>query len=172
MGMCNQACDKSKYEMVREFHKAFDIVMPNRPTPMNIDQVMARLGFTGEEMVEIIHATTGNNVDFKKYFDDLIRRLEDAYNKQLQKPYPDNVLTAQVDGFLDINYFNHGDFTLLGVNPDEPFKIVHNANMGKLYPDGKPRYNDQGKVIKPDDWIAPEPQLEAEIMRQFEEQLD
>ena len=43
------------------------------------------------------------------------------------------------------------------------FEAVHNANMAKLWPDGKPHYDETGKVKKPEGWSEhrPEPILEA-----------
>jgi predicted HAD superfamily Cof-like phosphohydrolase len=42
--------------------------------------------------------------------------------------------------------------------------------MAKLFPDGKPRYRESdGKIIKPDGWVAPEPKLKSEIERQKEQ---
>ncbi|MWO10827.1 HAD family hydrolase, partial [Escherichia coli] len=51
------------------------------------------------------------------------------------------------------------------------FEIVHQANMGKLFPDGKPHYHPvTNKVLKPDNWeeqCAPEPKIAKEIQRQI-----
>ena len=41
--------------------------------------------------------------------------------------------------------------------------------MAKLFPDGKPRFREGGKILKPEGWQAPEPQLRAEIERQRQE---
>lgn len=43
------------------------------------------------------------------------------------------------------------------------FEAVHEANMQKLWPDGKPHYNESNKVIKPEGWekFTPEPIIEA-----------
>jgi predicted HAD superfamily Cof-like phosphohydrolase len=58
----------------------------------------------------------------------------------------------------------------MGVRPEELFRIVHEANMSKLWEDGKPRYRESdGKVIKPPTWQAPEPLLSKEIARQQSE---
>ena len=44
----------------------------------------------------------------------------------------------------------------------EIFAIVHDANMAKLWPDGKPRYRESdGKVAKPEGWIPPEARIRA-----------
>ena len=79
-------------------------------------------------------------------------------------------LIAEVDALTDLLYFTYGSFALIGVDPQPIFEIVHRANMGKLFPDGKPRYHPvTNKVMKPEDWqqkYAPEPLIKEEIDRQ------
>lgn len=83
----------------------------------------------------------------------------------------EDILVGQVDALTDTNYFVYGSFVLLGIEPDPLFDIVHQANMGKLFPDGKPHYREgDKKVMKPDNWeadYAPEPKIQAEIKRQI-----
>ncbi len=71
-----------------------------------------------------------------------------------------------------MNYVRHAIFiyskaslTLseMGLNVENLFTIVHRANMKKLY-NGKPKYKNN-KIIKPKDWIAPEPMLEHEMIK-------
>ena len=50
-------------------------------------------------------------------------------------------MIEQVDALTDILYFTYGSFSLLGVDPTNIFDIVHQANMGKLFPDGQPHYH-------------------------------
>ena len=42
-----------------------------------------------------------------------------------------------------------------GINLDKCFKEVQRANMSKLGKDGKPIYNDRGKVMKGPNYLAP-----------------
>jgi len=80
----------------------------------------------------------------------------------------DNVID-QSDALCDMLYFILGTAVECGVDLEPVFDIVQNANMAKLFPDGKPRYRElDNKVIKPEGWEAPEPQIEAEIKRQME----
>lgn len=75
-------------------------------------------------------------------------------------------LVDQVDALVDLLYFAFGTLVQMGVDPEEAFNIVHSANMTKLWPDGKPRYRESdGKVIKPDGWVAPEAKL-AELFKE------
>ena len=55
----------------------------------------------------------------------------------------------------------------MGIEPDNLFQIVQEANMSKLWPDGKPHYNEDGKTIKPSTWVDPHNRLRKEIERQY-----
>ncbi len=70
----------------------------------------------------------------------------------------------QADAMIDVMYFALGTLVEMSLEPDELFAIVQRANMAKLFPDGKPHYNPKdGKVIKPEGWQDPTPQLRAYI---------
>lgn len=160
--------DKTKYEMVQDFHRSFSCPMADSPTPMNKEMVLNRLGFLAEEMIEILHVTSKTDFEFSEMLGELYLRMEDSYSKQLTKERSEDVLTGQFDGFLDIDYFNHGNYTILGVDPEVPYKLVHTANMNKLWEDGRPRYNElTGKIIKPPHWTAPDEAIKQEIQRQI-----
>ena len=68
-------------------------------------------------------------------------------------------IAEQADAMIDTIYFAVGTMVEMGVKPQELFEIVQNANMAKLWPDGKPHYNEINKVIKPEGWEDPEPKL-------------
>lgn len=77
-------------------------------------------------------------------------------------------IVEQADAMIDVIYFALGTLVEMGVEPDKLFKIVQDANMSKLWPDGKPHYNEEGKTIKPSTWIDPHEKLKEEIRRQYE----
>lgn len=72
-------------------------------------------------------------------------------------------IADQADAMIDTIYFAVGTLVEMGVQPQELFEIVQAANMAKLWPDGKPHYNEHNKVIKPEGWEDPEPKLIAAI---------
>jgi energy-coupling factor transport system permease protein len=136
---------------------------------MPTEMAIARTNWTAEELVEFLYATANNDVEaFRKMVDGLLTSIINTESKILQKGEPvEDVLVAQADALTDVNYFVQGSFVLLGVDPQPLFDIVQDANMAKLFPDGKPRYRESdGKIIKPDGWVAPEPKLKSEIERQ------
>lgn len=76
----------------------------------------------------------------------------------------------QADALIDAMYFCLGTLVEMGIKPDGLFEIVQEANMSKLFPDGKPRYREgDGKVLKPEGWEPPEPKLKEEVERQERE---
>jgi hypothetical protein len=78
-------------------------------------------------------------------------------------------LVGQVDGYLDVIVFALGGLVECGVAPGKLYSIVMDSQFAKLWPDGKPRVREHdGKWIKPEGWVAPEPLLEAEINKQIE----
>ena len=70
------------------------------------------------------------------------------------------------DGIADVIYIALGHAVEAGIDIDKIFKIVQDANMAKLGPDGKPVYKDDNKIGKPEGWEAPEPKIVAELERQ------
>jgi len=77
-------------------------------------------------------------------------------------------IVDQADAMIDLIYLAIGTLVELGVKPERLFEIVHNANMSKLWPDGKPHTNPEtGKIIKPPTFVRPEPLLQTEIDKQI-----
>ena len=60
------------------------------------------------------------------------------------------------DALTDILYVTYGAGHAFGINLDKCFEEVQNSNMSKLGPDGKPIYNEQGKVMKGPDYFKPD----------------
>lgn len=77
-------------------------------------------------------------------------------------------IVEQADAMIDLIYFALGTLVEMGIEPDNLFSIVHEANMSKLWPDGKPHYNSEGKTVKPLSWEDPHDKLKGEILKQYE----
>jgi predicted HAD superfamily Cof-like phosphohydrolase len=96
------------------------------------------------------------------------RRRAAWIEEEAQELREATTIEAQADAFIDVIYFAVGGLVNLGVRPGPLWDIVQNANMAKLWPDGRPRHRQSdGKVIKPEGWEDPGPKLEAEIRRQL-----
>ena len=60
------------------------------------------------------------------------------------------------DALTDILYVTYGAGHAFGIDLDKCFQEVQNSNMSKLGKDGKPIYNEKGKVMKGPDYFEPE----------------
>ena len=60
------------------------------------------------------------------------------------------------DALTDILYVTYGAGHAFGINLDKCFEEVQNSNMSKLGSDGKPIYNDKGKVMKGPNYFTPD----------------
>ena len=59
------------------------------------------------------------------------------------------------DALTDILYVTYGAGHAFGIDLDKCFKEVQNSNMSKLGQDGKPIYNEKGKVMKGPNYFKP-----------------
>ena len=115
---------------------------------------------TNFEKVGLFMKTFGQEVKVKASFSsdkinklrvDLIEEeleeLKDAINKK--------DLQETIDALTDILYVTYGAGHAFGVNLDKCFEEVQNSNMSKLGDDGKPIFNENGKVMKGPNYFKP-----------------
>ena len=81
----------------------------------------------------------------------LIKEELDEFKQALDN----NDLLEVADALTDILYVTYGAGHAFGIDLDACFKEVQNSNMSKLGLDGKPIYNDQGKVMKGPNYFKP-----------------
>ena len=60
------------------------------------------------------------------------------------------------DALTDILYVTYGAGHSFGINLDDCFNEVQRSNMSKLGSDGKPIYNESGKVMKGPNYFKPD----------------
>ena len=65
-------------------------------------------------------------------------------------------LKEVADSLTDILYVTYGAGHAFGINLDKCFEEVQKSNMSKLGEDGKPIYNEQGKVMKGPKYFKPD----------------
>ena len=76
--------------------------------------------------------------------------------EELREAIDNKDITEVADALADILYVTYGAGHAFGVNLDKCFKEVQNSNMSKLGADGKPIYNDKGKVLKGPNYFKPD----------------
>ena len=65
-------------------------------------------------------------------------------------------LLEVADALTDILYVTYGAGHAFGIDLDKCFQEVQNSNMSKLDENGKPIYNDSGKVMKGPNYFKPD----------------
>lgn len=163
-----------QFQAVQDFHRLMDGEVPECPKAFTYQELLHRVDFKLEELLEMVHGTA----ESQEAFEDGVVALHLALDKAAQKirSKQDNQETApslvnQVDALVDLLYLTYGSFVLMGVDPEPFFEIVHRANMGKIWPDGKAHHDPvTHKVLKPPHWeeeFAPEPKIREELERQL-----
>ena len=116
----------SNFSKVRIFMKTFGQEVKDKPS-FNTDKInKLRIDLIKEELEELIEAM--NNRD----------------------------LLEVADALTDILYVTYGAGHAFGIDLDKCFEEVQNSNMSKLNENGKPIYNESGKVMKGPNYFKPD----------------
>ena len=115
----------SNFEDVKTFMKTFGQIVRTKPQFPNEDTMQLRYDLIKEELNELEQAMKAKD------------------------------LKEVADALTDILYVTYGASCAYGIDLDKCFKEVQRANMSKLGKDGKPIYNEKGKVMKGSNYIEP-----------------
>jgi len=115
---------------------------------------------TNFEKVKTFMETFGQEVKSKPSFssekiNDLRYNLIKEELDELKQAIDGKDLLEVADALTDILYVTYGAGHAFGINLDNCFNEVQNSNMSKLGTDGKPIYNDSGKVMKGPNYYKP-----------------
>ena len=115
----------SNFDSVKKFMKTFG------------QEVKEKAGFPNEKITSLRY--------------DLIKEELDEFKEALDK----KDLKEVADALTDILYVTYGAGHAFGIDSDKCFEEVQNSNMSKLGEDGKPIYNEKGKVLKGPKYFKP-----------------
>ena len=76
--------------------------------------------------------------------------------EELKEALDNKDIKEVADALADILYVTYGAGHAFGIDLDKCFEEVQNSNMSKLGSDGKPIYNDMGKVMKGPNYFKPD----------------
>ncbi len=116
----------TNFEKVGVFMKTFSQEVKKKPSFSNKKINQLRISLIQEELNE----------------------LKDAMSK--------NDLLEVADALTDLLYVTYGAGHAFGIDLDKCFNEVQNSNMSKLGEDGKPIYNELGKVMKGPNYFKPD----------------
>ena len=105
--------------------------------------------------------TYGQEVKEKAQFPDnkIVQLRVDLIEEELielKEAIKNNDIVEVADALTDILYVTYGAGHSFGVDLDKCFNEVQNSNMSKLGKDGKPIYNEAGKVMKGPNYFKPD----------------
>ena len=115
----------SNFDDVKTFMKTFGQIVRTKPQFPDKDTMQLRYDLIKEELNELEQAMKAKD------------------------------LKEVADALTDILYVTYGAGYAYGIDLDKCFKEVQRANMSKLGKDGKPIYNEKGKVMKGSNYIEP-----------------
>ena len=115
----------SNFEDVRLFMKTFGQTIRTKPQFPDNKTMQLRFDLIKEELNELENAMNSKN------------------------------LVEIADALTDILYVTYGAGFAYGIDLDKCFKEVQRANMSKLGEDGKPIFNEKGKVMKGPNYLEP-----------------
>ena len=116
----------TNFESVRKFMETFG------------QEIKEKAEFPNEKITSLRH--------------DLIKEELD----ELKEAIENNDIKEVADALTDILYVTYGAGHAFGINLDKCFEEVQNSNMSKLGSDGKPIYNEKGKVMKGPNYFKPD----------------
>ena len=116
----------TNFESVRKFMEVFG------------QEIKEKAGFPEDKIISLRYNLIKEELD----------ELKDAMkNRDLKEV---------ADALTDILYVTYGAGHAFGVNLDKCFKEVQDSNMSKLDSNGKPIYNENGKVMKGPNYFKPD----------------
>ena len=116
---------------------------------------------TNFKKVKTFMETFGQDIKSKPSFssekiNDLRYNLIKEELDELKQAIDRKDLLEVADALTDILYVTYGAGHAFGINLDDCFNEVQNSNMSKLGIDGKPIYNEFGKVMKGPNYYKPD----------------
>ena len=116
---------------------------------------------TNFQKVKIFMQTFDQEVKLKPSFstekiNELRYNLIKEELEELKQAMLNKDLLEVADALTDILYVTYGAGHAFGIDLDSCFEEVQSSNMSKLGEDGKPIYNENGKVMKGPNYFKPD----------------
>ena len=114
----------------------------------NFEKVKEFMSTFGQEVKDNAVFPNGKIIELRK------KLIDEEFN-ELKEAIEDNNIVEVADALTDILVVTYGAGAAFGINLDKCFEEVHRSNMSKLSENGKPIYNEIGKVMKGPNYFKP-----------------
>jgi predicted HAD superfamily Cof-like phosphohydrolase len=134
---------------IRAFNKLYNLACPAAPTIPSRAELIRELNL---------------------FYDILLEELKEVYpilqsaDRSENLECDEDILTDIADWLGDIMVYCASQLAKYGLQSDDVLGIIMASNMSKLGPDGKPIYDERGKVLKGPSYWKPEPMIKRMIL--------
>jgi predicted HAD superfamily Cof-like phosphohydrolase len=134
---------------IRAFNKLYNLACPAAPTIPSRAELIRELNL---------------------FYDILLEELKEVYpilqsaDRSENLESDEDILTDIADWLGDIMVYCASQLAKYGLQSDDVLGIIMASNMSKLGPDGKPIYDERGKVLKGPNYWKPEPMIKRMIL--------
>lgn len=138
---------KSFLKKIASFNDIYRLPVHAAPTLPTVSELKRFRSILQEELEEV---------------DDIIKKLENGYDDDQTI----DLLTELADWHGDMIVYCHTNAHRFGLPMDEVLDVIMESNMSKLDDNGKPIYDDRGKVMKGPNYWKPEEKI-AIIIKEY-----
>jgi len=142
-------------KIVKEFHEKFGHPVAPRVTTPDAKTRLLRFRLLVEEVLEFGRAigVAGLCEQSQEDFERMAKSVLDTYSIN---PAHETNLADAADALGDVDYVTQGANLVFGFPAEAVTAEIHRANMSKLGADGKPVYDEHGKIQKGPNYIKPD----------------
>ncbi len=157
---------KSFSELIKDFNKMYGLPVndkPSLPSSKRLENFRKVLAEEFEEINKVIDKCKEASMILNNEKDSVFPR------EMINSDYIASVLTEMTDWIGDMIVYLTSESTKYGINMDQALRIIMDSNFSKLGADGKPIYDERGKVMKGPNYWKPEPKIKEFLKKQLEE---
>ena len=141
--------DKSFQELITEFNGMYKLPVNSKPSLLGIERLKNFKNILMEEVDEA---------------DAIIEKYE-KFGENMSEENKIDLLTDVSDWLGDMVVYITSESTKHGIDMDRTLQVIMSSNFSKLGLDGKPIYDERGKVLKGPNYWKPEPKI-SELLKE------
>mgnify|MGYP002783899097 FL=1 len=144
---------ETRSQRIRQFtEQSLAVALPTHPRLMTRSEALFAAKMVSEELMELLSTVALKDESPKSLLMQLIadEAKPPAYTNEGKSEA--RLIEEQVDALVDIDYYCGNAAAKVGLDMDQVFDVVHQANMAKRFDDGQFHRNEEGKIVKPPGW--------------------
>lgn len=143
--------EKGFSDSIKEFNKLYKLPVNEKPSLLGVERLENFKKVLIEEVNEV---------------DEIIEKYK-TVESSLSDEDKVELLTSLSDWLGDMVVYINSESTKHGIDLNETLKIIMQSNFSKLGADGKPIYDERGKVMKGPNYWKPEPKITEHLKQRL-----